>query len=151
MSKLHWFKHQSEDMPRFFGRIIPYACLFIVILVLAITIGLGRTDLASRGLYLIIPVTLAAVIAIWKPDLFSEGETPAASKFTVGSRHFPHLVLLFILLYLVTLCLLVGNETRPLSYFCLVAVMAGLILIEVLSIGQEQSGQRYIILTQIVL
>lgn len=150
MSKLHWFKHQSEDLPRFFGRIIPYACLFIVILVLAITIGLGRTDLASRGLYLIIPVTLAAVIAIWKPDLFSEGETSAASKFTVGSRHFPHLVLLFILLYLVTLCLLVGNETRPLSYFCLVAVMAGLILVEVLSIGQEQSGRRSIILTQII-
>lgn len=107
----------------------------------------GRYDFAIKGLYLVIPTVLASGLAIWKANLFRE--TSPALKLTSISPLFSHLAILFVTLYLISLCLLVGSVSRPLTYFVLMGIMAMLILVEILAMGWEHAGQRNIIVLQI--
>ena len=141
----------EEDLPLLLAKIIPYACLFVVVPALFITTALGRPDLASMGLYLAISVILVAVIVIWKPNLLKENMDSAPPGFKLSSNCFSFSLLVFTLLYVVSLYLLIGNESRPLFFFILVASMAGLISIQILTTEPKHSNRRSIILVQIVL
>lgn len=139
--------YRRENLPRFLGRTIPWLCLVAVVLALIITFAIGRDDLAVRGLSIAIPLALASIIAIAKPGLFqqeTEDVTPAAQ------RYFWHLVPLFFIFFVVNLCLLLSSETRPLAYFILTAVMAGIILVQIIVAEGDNNRQKAIILAQIV-
>jgi len=139
----------SGKLPLLLARVIPYVCLFAVGVALILCFALGRSDLAIKGLYIAIPVTLASGIAIWKANIFKESSPSASPSLTLTFPSFSHIVLLFVVLYLISLCLLISSESRPLSYFVLTGVMAALILVEILATGREHTGQRNIILLQI--
>lgn len=144
-----WESQRRKDIPLLLARVIPYVCLFAVGVALILCFALGRSDLAIKGLYLAIPVTLASGMAIWKANIFKESSPSASPSLTLTSPSFSHLVLLFVVLYLIGLCILISSESRPLSYFVLMGVMAALIFVEILATGQEHTGQRNIILLQI--
>jgi hypothetical protein len=139
--------YRKENLPRYLGRIIPWLCLAAVALALIITFAVGRGDLATRGLSIAIPLALASTIAIVKPDLFQQ-EAAAVSPAVKG--YFRHFAFLFFILFVVNLCLLLSSQTRPLAYFILTAVMAGVILIQILAAEGDSKGQKALILTQIV-
>lgn len=150
-----WSSYRGKDLPKLFGKILPYASLLACALFVVVAVGIGNPDLAIKGLYLLVPVALAAVIVILKPSLVREDYGHLHSKYLrsklgVKHRYFTHLVLLFALLFLITLYLLIAHDTRPLAYFALVAAMAGLILMQIVLVEPEQSGRKAIILTQII-
>ena len=141
---------KGRDLPRLFATIIPCVSLSVCILFAAGVTVTGNSELAIKGLYLLVPIALVALVAVLKPNSFREGYGRFRFKLGLAHRHFAHLVLLFALLFIITICLLIACEIRPLAYFCLVAAMAGLIVMETLLIEPEQSGRKAIILTQIV-
>ena len=134
--------YRTENLPRLLGRIMPWLCLIAVALALVITFAVGRGDLAIRGLSIAIPLALASITAIAKPGLFqqeAEDVAPAAN------RYFWHWVPLFFIFFVANLCLLLTSETRPLAYFILTAVMAGIILIQIFSAEGDSNRQKAII------
>lgn len=133
----------------FFAKALPYIFLFGVGLALITTIALGHPDLAARGSYLVLPAILLFVIAT-RTSLLKKIPDTTLARIHLSSRYFTYLILLFILLYLISLCLVVGSESRPLSYFLLVAAMVSLIFVEILSTDQEHSGRVWLILVQMV-
>ena len=144
-------KLSSDKLPLWIARVLPYACIAAVGITLVASIALGWTDLAIKGLYLAIPVVLASVLIIWKPGLLQNNLSSADVKVNLGIISFTHLVLLFSVLYVISLCLLVAVESRPLMYFILMALMASLIFLEILVMDSEKSFQKNIILLQISL
>ncbi len=139
--------YRIENLPRFLGRTIPWLCLVAVALALIITFAVGRGDLALRGLSIAIPLTLASITAIAKPGLFQQ-ETAAIPSS--AKPYFRHFAFLFFILFVLNLCFLLSSETRPLTYFILTAVMAGIILIQILVSEGDNNKQKAIILAQIV-
>lgn len=141
-----------QNLPSLSAKIIPYISFLAVVLAFILVATLIRLDSAIRWLSIIgIPVILASVIAIWKFDLLRRRPSTISSSLRLNSRSFLYLVLLFITSYLLCLCFLVQGGPRPIAYFCLVVLMAGLIIIEILGTEQTQVNRRGIILTQIVL
>jgi len=139
----------SDKLPVLLAKVIPYICLSAVGVALVLCFVLGWSNLAIKGLYLAIPVTLASGIAIWKPNLFKEHSFPAPTNITLSSLSFSHVALLFVVLYIISLCLLIGSESRPFSYFLVMGIMAVLIFVEILATEREHTGRRSIILLQI--
>lgn len=142
--------YKAENITGFLSKVLPWLCLFVVALALVVTFSIGRSDLAIRGSSIAIPIALAAIVAIVKPGLFNRDTDVTPPDFEAKSSHFGHLALLFFLLFTVNLCLLLSSETRPLAYFILTAVMAGVILFEILSLEHDNGRQKGIILLQIV-
>jgi hypothetical protein len=139
-----------QNLPSLFAKIIPYASFLVVVLAFGLTVILFRLDSAVRWLLILgIPAILASVIAIRKFDLLKRSPSTVSSSFRLNSRSFLHLVLLFITLYLFSLCFLVQEGARPVAYFCFVALMAGVIFIEILSTEKMQGKRHGIILIQI--
>jgi len=142
----------TESRTVFLAKIMPYLCFLAIALVFIFNIATGRAQTAVKGLLAFgIPVILASGIVIWRTRSLDESPTTAALHPIFTPRPFWPLTLVFLFLYLVSLCLLFIAETRPFAYFCLVAVMAGLIFVEILGIKRGHNWRRAIILTQIVL
>ncbi len=149
---MSWFKQiRQEELPQLLAKIIPYATLFVVAVSLGITIALGRLDLAAMGSYLAISVALVFIVVIFKPNLLKDGLDSVPSTFTLSSGAFRLTFLFFMLLYIVSLSLLIGNESRPLTYFVLVALMAGVIFFEIITSKPDQKNRTNLVLTQIIL
>lgn len=138
---------RQEELPEFLAKIIPYACFVLVIGALIITTALGRSDLAAMGLYMVIPVTLIVVIVIWKPNLVKN----ITDFATPSHRYLYFLPHVFAILYFISLSLIIGNESRPLAYFILVAIMAGLIAMQITTVESKNGLRNKIILAQIIL
>lgn len=134
-----------------FGKALPYIFISGVGIALILTAALGRPDLAARGSYLAIPAILVALIAIPRDSRIKESLIATSARLHLSSRSFLRVTLIFVVLYLISFCLLIGSELKPLPYFCLIAIMSGLIFVEILSTEQTHSGRKVIILLQIVL
>lgn len=144
-------KRFSKNLPSLLATAMPYVCLFAVALMFIITATMGSRGAAERGLLLFgVPAIIASGIAIWKIRSLKQGSIVAPWHLSLSTRSFSKFALIFGILYLVSLYLLIIGETRPLAYFILVAVMAGLIFMEILGVEKEHSGRRGIILAQIV-
>ncbi len=133
------------------AQVLPYIFVSGIGLGLIVTAALGRPDLAARGSYLLIPAILAAVVAIPRSSQVRDNLISNPAPLQLSCRSFSYLALIFGILYSVSLYLLISYEARPLSYFCLVAAMVGLILVEILSIEQTHSGRKIIVLIEMTL
>jgi hypothetical protein len=133
-----------------FGRLTPLFCFIVVAVGLLITTALGRPDLAIKVLYLVIPVVLALIIArkslLGKVDVF--GDTPT---FNLSRTSFSLTIAFFIAFFIASLSFLIRTDTRPVAYHVTIALMAGLIIIQILGVKAKATSQHYIILTEIVL
>lgn len=141
----------SGKLVSIIAKAVPYAGFGGAAAVVIIGFMLGRSDLVIRSLYLLAPISAVMIIAIIKPDWIKNDFTDSSPRIKLSASIFQYLGLLFILIYIISICLLIGNEVRPLIYFILVGVMAALIFVEILSCGEEHSGRKGIILFQIVL
>ncbi|OGO23651.1 MAG: hypothetical protein A2144_01485 [Chloroflexi bacterium RBG_16_50_9] len=140
----------SARLLSFLTRIIPFACLYLAMAAFLLLLVLGRSDLAFKSLYIFLPVAAASLIAILKPGWLKNDLRDFLPRLRLSPPTFQHLVLIFILLYIVSLCLLIVSEARPILYFILVGLMASLMLAEILACGEEHSGRKVVILVQIV-
>lgn len=112
---------------------------------------LGRADLVLKSLYLIVPLTAASIFVIVKPGLFSMDAVGLAARVNPGIFSFQKLVLISTIVYIASICLLVINNERPPGYFILSGIYSALILVEILSCGEENTTRKAIILGQITL
>jgi hypothetical protein len=142
----------QRNLPSVFAKLIPYlSCLVSsVAFVLFVKLAGDESDLIAP-LTVLVPIVLASVVAIWKAPLLKRNPSTALSGFRLSSRSFFYLVLLFVISYLLSLCFLIQGGPRPMAYFYLVAVMAGLVFIEILGTQQKHSNWQGLILAQIVL
>lgn len=142
----------QRNLPSILAKLIPYVSPLIVLLVFSLFAISVRFEAALTALLTIgAPIILASVIALWKVPLLKRSPTTILSGFRLRPQSFLYLVLLFILSYLVSLCFLVQGGPRLIAYFCLVAVMAGLLFFEILGTQPEHSNWPGIILAQMVL
>jgi len=141
---------RREELPSSLAKIIPYVSLFVVVGLLAFTLVKGRPDLALMGSYALIAVVLVVVIAVRKPSLLKGVADSSPPRFKFISCHFSSSVLSFILLYIVSVCFLVASTSRLLPYFIIIALMAGLITIQIFSIEANQGNRKWIIIAEIV-
>jgi hypothetical protein len=141
-----------QNLSSLLAKIIPYLSLLAVALAATLYAAFIGLSSATTGILIIgIPIIFASVLAMRKPDLLKRSPTTISPSFRLNSRPFLYIVLLFIISYLVSLCLLIQGGIRPVAYFCLVAVMAGLIFIEILGTEKMQGNRHGIILIQIAL
>jgi hypothetical protein len=134
------------------AKVVSYLSPTIVLLVFALFAILVRFEASVTAMSTIgVPIILASLIVIWKARVLKRGLIPTFTGFYLSSRALLYLFLLFVIAYLCSLCFLFQNGPRPIAYFCLVAVMAGLIFIEILGIWQKNGNWQGIILCQIVL
>jgi hypothetical protein len=139
-----------QNLPSLLAEIIPYASFLAVVLAFSLTATLFRFDSAVRWLLVLgVPVILAAVLAMRQVHRVKKSPATIPASLPLSSRYFSYLVLLFSALYLFSLSFLVQGGARPIAYFCLVAVMAGLIFVEILGTEQTQGKRQGVILTQI--
>lgn len=142
-------QNSRKNWSLFLAKALPYIFISVVMVALITSAALGRPDLAASGSYLLIPAILVAVFAMPGSNLVKQGLTATSARLRLSSRSFSYFALLFGVLYLFSLALLIGNESRPPLYFCLTALMAGLIFLEILSVDQMQGGRKGVILLQI--
>lgn len=134
------------------SKILPYmifaAAMFIVLFLLAF----GRSDLALRSLYLLIPISIAALMIIIKPDWFRKSSLTPSPHIKLSPASFRNLVLVFMLLNTLSISLLVGENVSTLGYFLFIGLIAAIVFIEILGFGgEENSGRKGVILFQIVI
>ena len=130
------------------AKALPYIFLLSVGGALTITIALGQFDLAGRGLYMVLPAVLVLIIST-RTSLIKKNSDTVSARIHLNLHSFTYVVLAFILLYPISLCILISNESRPFSYFCLISIMVGLIFVGILSVEQKHNGRRGIVLIQI--
>jgi len=133
------------------GELLPYIGIVAVTIAFLVTIGLGRLDLGIKGLYLAVPIIIASVWLIRRKSLSevtAEEDTPLVA---LSSPRFTQLTLLNALIFIVSIILLLVSETRPVGYFILMAVFAGIVFVQILGITKGSGWQKAIILGELVL
>ena len=144
-------RKSSGKLISFLARVMPYAFLLAVCAVSLFVFALGRSDLAIKSLYLIVPFAAASALAVIKPRWFNAPETDSSLPIVkLNNSSFRHLALLFLLFYIVSLCFLTRIDARSPVYFVLVGAMASMILVEILACGKEHTTRKGVILLQIV-
>jgi uncharacterized membrane protein len=109
--------------------LLPYLLLLVSGLGLGLTIILHRPDLTMASLIYVIPLILAAIILLLNKNAnLGKLAWPSLAK----GLHFPHLFLINILIFIISLIMLVSSVTRPLAYFILVSLFSGIILWQIL-------------------
>lgn len=131
-------------------KILPYAILVGAAGAFSFLLVLGRSDLAFKSLYLILPVSLAALIIIIKPGWFTKNAITLSPARSLSPAAFRNLVLLFVLLNIISICLLIANSTSLLIYLFIIGLIYSLIFVEIIGYGgEEHSGRKSVILFQI--
>ncbi len=100
------------------------SCLFAVLGV-ALPLILGQTNLAMLGTYLAVPMILAPLMYVWQknnPDQLNE----------VDGRYYNLFPAAFFIFLAISITLLYTNQIRPYSYYAVIAIMATLILAQIL-------------------
>lgn len=117
-------------IPGLVGRFLPWVCILFPAAAVTVLLATGRGDLALSGLYLFIPISAAGVVGIvMRPSLNSDIRT-AANGLESRTRPFGRLPQVFVFLYVVSLSLLMGSDSRPIGYFALIVALVAVILAE---------------------
>lgn len=103
------------------------------------TLLLGRTDLTIFSLVLVVPLVIAAVVLLAGRNARVSGVAALG-----GGLSFSHLFLANLLVLVISVITLVSYSTRPLTYFILVSVSSGLILLQILVARPKYAGNLII-------
>jgi hypothetical protein len=122
----------------------PLALLLVAAAGLGITLAIGRTDLATASLLVVIPLVSGAVVILRNKN--QTAVIPAGITF-LGMR-FSSLFLVNCLIFLISLIVLVVYPTRPITYFLLVSLSSAVILLQIVS--RRSGWTDSLILVQIV-
>ena len=144
-------RDSSPRLISVFATTIPYICLVAGVGAFSILYAMGRTELALKSLYLIVPLVVSAALIIARPAWFSLDSIRLVPRLSLGRRGFRYMVLTFTYLFMFSLFLRIGTSTSPLSYYIIIAAMAALIFVEILTCREENTTRKGIILVQIVL
>lgn len=133
------------------AKILPYIWLLSTTFVFFLCITSGRVNLAIKGLLCLgIPVIVASIIAIWNPRWLKESPANFPFSLRMNYRRFVCLVALFFIFFAISLILLSSSDIRPITYFYIIAMMAGFIFIEILGVHPAGVKKQGIILAQII-
>jgi hypothetical protein len=128
---------------KFFPALLVFVALFGFLLAL-----LSRNkDIFAASFTLIVPLLVAGLVLV-----FSRARQKDSLRSLVRIRspfQFSHLVMLTFALYLCSLILQLFSNERPLAYFVMVAIMAGLLLLQIYS--HRSPNTAYIVLLEISL
>lgn len=116
--------------------VFPFILLLIAGLGLSLTLYLDRLDLTLTSLIIIVPLLVAAVILYRNRDLkINELSLPLYA----GRIQFSHLFLIDCLIFIISLIFLVSFPARPLVYFVLISVFAGILLMQIFCQRSDRS------------
>lgn len=110
------------------------AFLIIIFAVLGSLVFLLKADarLFIKGvLFICIPLLLPAIIAIYRPELFEFKAICIPDIRTLNFKRHVIFIGIFLLLYIFSIYLVYPIENRTLTYFFLVSLMGGIILLEI--------------------
>jgi uncharacterized membrane protein len=130
------------------GRLIglfPFFLLLLAALGIGLILLLQQPELAVTSLVLILPLVLAAVILLVNRQINIGELVPAI----YNKIHFSHLFLINLVIFTASLIVLISDVTRPLSYFILISVYTGLILLQILS--RREGWSDWLIIFEIIL
>jgi uncharacterized membrane protein len=126
-------------------RWFPYFLFLVAGLGIGLTVLLHRIDLTIFSLTLVIPLILAAIILLAKRNVKSDRLVlPTYS----GKISFSHLLLINIIIFIISIIILISDTTRPLAYFVLLSLYAGVVFIQILT--QRPKWTDNLILLEIV-
>lgn len=116
----------------------------IAIISLIMTVLFKQYNLFILGSYLAIPMILAPVIFKYTNDKNRQ-------KILLNKSCFMIAIIIYFLFYGISLVLLKSFDTRPLSYYLLLSLMATIILIEILLFNESVNKTRIILLQIMIL
>lgn len=136
--------NNSQHLFRVFSR---YALMLTAITIVALFL-IEKDDLVFRGLYLFIPLSCALIyILLDKNETFDFCEKNLIKKPNLNKLH---LILLFILIYIITLLFLVTDDTRNIYYFISQTVLGMIIFTQIVLINVKK-WDKYVIILEIIL
>lgn len=131
-------------------RVLPYVFLIASIATFLFLLILGRSDIALKSLYLLLPISIASLIIIIRPRWFSRESITPSPLVSLSAGSFRNLVLLSVLLYIISISVLIAYNGSTLFYFIVIGLIASLIFVQILVHGEEHPGRKNVILAQIV-
>lgn len=126
-------------------RLFPYLLILVALAGIGLTVYLRRLDMAGMSMTLIIPILAVAGILLRRRNK----DSVVSSTAFVSRISFPNQVLLYVLVLAISIILLLLNAERPLAYFIVVAIAAGVIFIQIIS--ERSPWTDYLIIFEIVL
>jgi len=131
------------------AKAIPIASVLAIAVSSLVFIRLGMFESVKKGvLFVGIPVITVSFLTFLIPGLFKERDHDALRDTNISSRLFIYPSLLFVFIFMITIALILKNQTRHFEYFFLIAAMAVIILSEIFFFNDSRSRSG-IILTQI--
>ena len=97
-----------------------------------ILLKFGTKAFLSGVAFITIPLSLPAMIAIYRPGSFESIKFSSQGKYNLKFINHINFICIFLLLYLISIYFVFQNENRTLIYFLLVTLMGGIILLEIL-------------------
>lgn len=132
-----------------FLKIFPYLLISIVVTGYMIAFAINKFDTALKGLYLTVPIVIASVIILRKPNL---NLNYIKFDLTPSNNHNIFIsFMIYTLFYLLTILVLLIYNERTIIYFILITVIFCIILIQIFSFTLNNKLLEYIILTEIFL
>jgi hypothetical protein len=124
---------------------LPYLLLLIAFGGIAFCVYMRQVYLAIMGLALIVPVLIAAVTLLARRNQIFD-----LSAITFNIRiSFTNQVLIFVLLFIISLVFLLANAERPIAYLVMIAFMSGALVLQIIT--SQTNKTDYVILTEMVL
>ena len=125
------------------SKVLLYLLPILGIAGITIPLIIGRSNLFLLGIYLAIPMILAPIIYI--------KQSKRESSFVILNRElFPLLISVYFICTSISIYLLYTYDVRPYTYYFIIAIMSGLILLEIL-LFELSEKKIVIILLQIMI
>lgn len=135
--------NNSDAKFKLTGKIILYFLPIFAVVGVTVPLIMGQPNLSLLGSYLAIPMFFAPIIYL------KYLKNPLTS-INSGSRLFLFLIILYIILFSISLILLNIFEIRPFAYYIIISFIATLILFEIL-LFEISKRKSIIILVQIMM
>lgn len=134
--------NESKEYNLFFAQFIPKMILIGVIACVASLLLIGEFKLLLKGLYILIPATTASILAIY-------GKIQSPLNLCMSEKKELDAVLVFILIYIISVGFLINSTIRENTYFVSCALLGTIILFQILYMRSEKYTN--IILLEIIL
>lgn len=136
-------KHNSDTKFKLTGKIILYLLPILAVVGVTIPLIIGQSNLSLLGSYLAIPMFFA-------PIVYLKYLKNTLTTINSSSRLFLFFIILYIILFSISLILLNIFEIRPFAYYIIISFIATFILFEIL-LFEISKRKSIIILMQIIL
>lgn len=125
------------------SKIILYLLPILGVIGITVPLIIGQTNLSLLGMYLAIPMILAPVIYI-------KQKKNQETLITWSQRLFPLCITLYFICVSVSLYILHTYDVRPVIYYLIIAIMASLILVEIVQF-EKSKKHTVVILFQLMI